>query len=83
MARESGVIVFFVCMLDFLSRRKEKKRRKLDRYLYEFNQYNCFQMFQLLWFSIQLFIFHQCYSFFPHDTIWHKTEVILFLQQGK
>ena len=38
-------------------------------------------------------LYHVCYLysvhfspmllFFPHDTIWHKTEVILFLQQGK
>ena len=41
MTRKCGAIVFLVCMLAFLSRRKEKKGRKIDRNLFEFNQYYC------------------------------------------
>ena len=82
MTRKCGAIVFLVSMLAFLSRRKEKKGRKIDRNLFEFNQYYCFQVFQLLWFSIRLFIFHQ-YSYLPHDTILRQIGVNSFLQNGK
>ena len=50
----------FLCLhVSFIILKKGKKRRKLDRNLYEFNQYYWFQIFQLLWLSIQLFIFQQ------------------------